>query len=157
MALVINRPPARRNLRTAEDTRRVYTLHSTPNKIFAWRTENKSMKTAAVVFRRHEDAALMAYMIEQHVRQKKEWPPVNILDFELESGPNRLFKSELVEIRPWNIENLKVHCVTAYLDMVTLNKLIPNETGFRINGELISLNMPMEFHINHLRHLLELE
>ena len=142
---------------TKQEPQRVYTLHSTPNQIFAWRTANQNMKTSAVVFKRHEDALLMAHMIERHVRQKKEWPSVTMFDFQLEPGPQREGRPELVEIRPWVMDSLKVYCVKAYLDMVTLNRLTPIESGFKINGELVSLDVPIEFYAPHLNYLLELE
>lgn len=156
MALTIVRPPPKL-ITTKEESQRVYTLHSTPNQIFAWRTGNQNMKTSAVVFKRHEDALLMAHMIERHVRQKKEWPSVTMFDFQLEPGPPHEGRPELVEIRPWIMDSLKVYCVKAYLDMVTLNRLTPVETGFRINGELVSLDIPTEFYAPHLNYLLELE
>ena len=156
MSLTIVRPPPKL-ITTKEESQRVYTLHSSPNQIFAWRTSHQNMKTSAVVFKRHEDALLMAHMIERHVRQKKEWPSVTMFDFHLEPGPQRIGRPELVEIRPWVMESLKVYCVKAYLDMVTLNRLMPIEAGFKINGELVSLDVPIEFYAHQLDYLLGLE
>lgn len=156
MSLTIVRPPPV-IIKTNQESQRVYTLHSTPNHIFAWRTSNQKMKTSAVVFKRHEDALLMAHMIDRHVRQKKEWPSVTMFDFQLEPGPYRDGRPELIEIRPWDMDSLKVYCVRAYLDMVTLSKLAPIETGFKISGELVSLDVPIDFYPPHLNYLLELE
>ncbi len=108
------------------------------------------MKTAAVVFKRHKDAMLMAHMIERHVRQKKEWPSVNMFDFHLDGGPMSGGSPKLVMVRPWDFDNLRIYCAEAYLDMVTLSELNPSDDGFKISGELIKLDVPMKFYAEKL-------
>jgi hypothetical protein len=155
MALAI-RPPTTRRMTTDQEGKRVYTLHSSPNTVFAWRTSHENMKTATVVFRRQKDALLMAHMIERHVRQNKEWPSSTMFDFQLDSGPGADSNDlELVDVRPWDFEKLKVYCVEAYLDMITLSTVTPSTDGFSINGELISLNVPFEFYADRLNQLWE--
>lgn len=157
-AVTIPRPPTRvHNANRNRKPPNVFTLHSNVNSIFAWRTSNENMKTAAVVFRRQQDALLMAHMIERHVRQKKEWPSPTMFDFHLEGGPiHGGTELDLIEIRPWSFESLKVYCVESYLDMVTLSELNPTHDGFRINGELISLDMPFEFYTERLAYLYDM-
>jgi hypothetical protein len=43
-----------------------------------------------------------------------------------------------------------VFCVTAYLDMISLNSIVRDDSVFRLNGELLSLNVPIEFYIDKL-------
>jgi hypothetical protein len=153
---LLARPPTIRRVTTDQESKRVYTLHSNPNSVFAWRTSSESMKTATVVFRRQKDALLMAHMIERHVRQNKEWPSTTMFDFQLDSGPGTVSNElELVDIRQWDFEMLKVYCVEAYLDMITLSTVTPSKEGFSINGELISLNVPIEFYVDRLNQLWE--
>jgi hypothetical protein len=113
------------------------------------------MKTATVVFRRQQDALLMAHMIERHVRQNKEWPSPSMFDFQLDNGPVRA-ELDLIDIRTWDMDSLKVFCVESYLDMVTLSNLTPTNDGFRISGELISLDVPFEFYTERLAYLYDL-
>lgn len=153
MSLMIpaRRPPA--SIETDQDSRPVYTIHGRPNSVFALQIPNKYMKTATVVFKRQTDALLMAHMIERHVRQKKEWPSNNIDDFHLEGGPIVEGPTELVSVKQWNLGSLKMFCVLSYLDMFTMNTLKPTERGFRMNGELVSLEVPTEVYAERLEDL----
>jgi hypothetical protein len=149
MAAIVNRPVSRK-IKTNLDSRPVYTLHSNPNSVFAWTTSHPNMKTATVVFRRYMDAIHMAHMIERHVRQTKEWPSTTMFDFNLYSGPVVSNELELIDIQAWEFENLKVYCVESYLDMITLTTLNETEQGFKITGELISLDVPCELYVEQL-------
>lgn len=149
MAAIINRPVYPK-IKTNFDKRPVYTIHSNPNSVFAWTTSHANMKTATVVFQRYMDALHMAHMIERHVRQTKEWPSTTMFDFNLYSGPDVTNELELVDIRSWDFESLKVYCVESYLDMVTLTTLNETDEGFKITGELISLSVPCEYYVDQL-------
>lgn len=156
MSLVYTRPPPSLSLQTKQKPQRVFTLHASPNNVFAWTASNKNMKTATVVFRREYDALLMAHMIESHVRQRQEWPSNNMKDFKLDTGPmNPDEDLHIISVRSWDFELLKVFCVQAYLDMVTLTKLTPSDDGFRITGEMISLDVPVEVYAERLSQLWE--
>jgi hypothetical protein len=156
MAVAIRPPTIRRQMSTDQGSKRVYTLHSSHNNVFAWRTSNENMKTATVVFRRQQDALLMAHMIERHVRQNKEWPSTTMFDFQLYTGHGKhSAELELIDIKQWDMENLKVYCVEAYLDMITLSTLTPTRDGYNLNGELLLLNVPFEFYADRLNQLWE--
>ena len=158
MSVVITRPPPLVTLQTKQKPQRVFTLHSSPNNVFAWTAPSKNMKTATVVFRREYDALLMAHMIESHVRQRQEWPSNDMKDFKLDTGPMKSSEElQLISVRSWDFELLKVFCVQAYLDMVTLTKLTPSDDGFRITGEMISLDVPAEVYAERLSQLWVLE
>ena len=152
MSIVLTRPPPK--LAIGAGSRKVYTLHSSPNNVFAWNVNNDQMKTATVVFKRRADAAFMAEMIEKHVVRQKEWPDVSIADnvFSLYgSGTATVpYDHDLIEIKSWDMEDLRVFCVTAYLDMISLNSIVRDDSVFRLNGELLSLNVPLEFYIDKL-------
>lgn len=153
--MTIARPPTRVP-KSNQRPKKVFTLHSNANSVFAWRTSNETMKTATVVFRRHQDALLMAHMIERHVRQKKEWPSPTMFDFQLEGGPVVDEDLTLIDINSWEMESLKVFCVEAYLDMVTISQLTQTSDGFRISGELMSLDVPFGFYTERLTYLYNL-
>lgn len=156
MSVVITRPPPSLSLQTKQKSQRVFTLHSGENNVFAWTAPSKNMKTATVVFRREYDALLMAHMIESHVHQRQEWPSNDMKDFKLNTGPMNAFDDlRIITVRSWDFELLKVFCVQAYLDMVTLTKLTPSDDGFRITGEMISLDVPAEVYAERLSQLWE--
>lgn len=158
MSIVLTRPPPK--VAIGGGSRKVYTLHSSPNNVFAWNLENDRMKTATVVFKRRADAAFMAEMIERHVIREKEWPNVALADnvFSLYgSGASSItYQEDLIEIKSWDLEDLRVFCVTAYLDMISLSSIDKDEGVFRLNGELLSLTVPFEFYVQRLGYLYEL-
>jgi hypothetical protein len=112
------------------------------------------MKTATVVFKRRSDAAFMAEMIEKHVLRQKEWPNVSIVDnvFSLYGSgtPTTEYENDLIEIRSWDLDDLRIFCVTAYLDMISLSSIDRDDGVFKLNGELLSLTVPIEFYIDRL-------
>lgn len=152
MSVVLTRPPPK--LTVGAGSRKVYTLHSSPNNVFAWNLDNELMKTATVVFKRRSDAAFMAEMIEKHVIRQKEWPNVSVVDnvFSLYGSgtPTVSYENDIIEIKSWDIDDLRIFCVTAYLDMISLSSIDKNDEVFRLNGELLSLTIPIEFYVDRL-------
>jgi len=158
MSLVLTRPPNFQKQK--ERSQRVYTLHSSPNNVFAWRLDNERMKTATVVFKRQQDAVFMAKMIEEHVVRENEWPNVSVVNNVFSLYGNGSSKNsvdpEIIEVRSWDTEQLRIFCVTAYLDIVSLNSVEKIGDGFRLNGELMTLSVPIEFYVDRLAVLYEL-
>lgn len=152
MSVVLTRPPPKPTVGTG--SRKVYTLHSSPNNVFAWNLDNELMKTATVVFKRRTDATFMAEMIEKHVVRQKEWPNVSIVDnvFSLygSGSPTETYENNIIVIKSWNLDDLRIFCVNAYLDMITLNSIDRDDNVFRLNGELFALSVPIEFYVDRL-------
>jgi hypothetical protein len=118
------------------------------------------MKTATVVFKRQQDAVFMAKMIEEHVVRENEWPNVSVVNNVFSLYGNGSSKNsvdpEIIEVRSWDTEQLRIFCVTAYLDIVSLNSVEKIGDGFRLNGELMTLSVPIEFYVDRLAVLYEL-
>jgi hypothetical protein len=150
MSIVATRPPRLAPTQTTYGSRRLYTLHSNPNDVFAWRIDDQRVKTATVAFRRRGDAALMAYMIERHVKQEKSWPDVLVVDnaFSLFGGKvNPMQENSLIEVRSWNMDSLQVFCVDAYLDLIVLNELGEQQNSkYKLSGDVIKLSVPDEYY-----------
>jgi hypothetical protein len=112
------------------------------------------MKTATVVFKRRTDATFMAEMIEKHVVRQKEWPNVSIVDnvFSLYGSgtPTETYENNIIVIKSWSLDELRIFCVNAYLDMITLNSIDRDDNVFRLNGELFALSVPIEFYVDRL-------
>lgn len=149
MAVVVTKPPRLTPAKIGYGNRKLYTLHSTPNDVFAWRLDDQRVKTATVAFRRKSDATLMAYMIERHVKQENRWPDVLVVDnaFSLFGGKiNPMHENSLVEVRSWTMDPLQVFCVDAYLDLIVLNELNESYNKYKMSGEVIKLSIPNEFY-----------
>lgn len=154
MSLVAIKPPRLTPTKLGNGNRRVYTLHSNQNDVFAWRIDNERVKTATVVFRNQYDAALMAHMIERHVKQEKIWPSVLMPDntFRLFGGAvDPMYQCNLIEVRSWNnMDALQIFCVEAFLDMIVLNNLNQSLDKFKLSGEVIKLTVPNDYYVMRL-------
>ena len=150
MATVITKPPRLAPSQTTYGNRKLFTLHSGPNDVFAWRLDDQRVKTATVAFRRRGDATLMAYMIERHVKQENKWPDVLMVDnaFSLFGGKiNPLQENSLIEVRAWNMDSLQVFCVDAFLDLIVLNELDESYNNkYKLSGDVIKLTIPDEYY-----------
>jgi hypothetical protein len=150
MSLVVTKPPRLAPAHIGHGIRKLFTLHSSPNNVFAWRLDDERIKTATVAFRRRGDATLMAYMIERHVKQEKRWPDVLVVDnaFTIFGGKiNPLQANDLVEVRSWSMDSLQVFCVDAYLDLIVLNELDESYNNkYKLSGEVIKLTVPDEYY-----------
>jgi len=149
MSLVVTKPPRFAPDKTLDANRRVYTLHSKQNDVFAWRLDDQSVKMATVAFRRKNDASLMAYMIERHVKQENKWPDVRMVDnaFSIFGGHiDRREINSLIEIRQWTMDPLQVFCIDAYLDLIVLNEVRQGENKYKLSGEILKLSIPGEMY-----------
>jgi hypothetical protein len=149
MAAVITKPPRLAPVRTSYGNRKLFTLHSGSNDVFAWRLEDQRVKTATVAFRRRGDATLMAYMIERHVKQENSWPDVLMVDntFSLFGGKiNPMEENSLIEVRSWSMDSLQVFCVDAYLDLIVLNEFNESYNKYKLSGDVIKLSIPVELY-----------
>jgi hypothetical protein len=155
----LTKPPRPAPANIGYGSRRLYTLHSTPNNVFAWRLDDQRVKTATVAFRHKGDATLMAYMIERHVKQENRWPDVLVVDnaFSIFGGNiNPVHENSLIEVRSWNIDSLQVFCVDAYLDLIVLNKLEESYNKYKMSGDVIKLSIPDEYYALKIAELYDL-
>jgi hypothetical protein len=68
------------------------------------------------------------------------------------SGPNTKKPLEILDVCEWdNLDKLKVFCVSRYFNLILIESV--NES-FKINGEVYSLEIPMESHIPYITKLL---
>ena len=149
MTAVIVKPPRVETSQTNQKNRRLYTLHSHSNDVFAWRLDDQRLKMATVAFRRKHDATLMAYMIERHVKQENKWPDVLMVDNSFSIYGGRIDRSEvnsLIEVRSWNMDSLQVFCIDAYLDLIVLKDIREGNNKFSLSGEVMKLSIPEEMY-----------
>lgn len=155
----LTKPPRPAPANIGYGSRRLYTLHSTLNNVFAWRLDDQRVKTATVAFRHKGDATLMAYMIERHVKQENRWPDVLVVDnaFSIFGGKiDLMHENSLIEVRSWNMDSLQVFCVDAYLDLIVLNKLEESYNKYKMSGDVIKLSIPDEYYALKIAELYDL-
>ena len=156
MSVTLVRPPPPVSVGARGGGRKWYTLHSHTNNVFAWTFDNR-VKTSTVVFARHQDASFMARMIEAYVIREKQWPAVSTLDNVFRVYGAGLVQTEeegFIEIKSWELDDLRIFCVESYLDMITLKKLTrKNNDTFVVSGDLISLDVPTAFYVERLNYL----
>ena len=146
MATLI-RPPSQ-TVRTRQGKKPYFTLHKHVNSIMAWETATTE-KMAVIAFARHDDIQKMGSMIECHYENTRNWPDFRKMTFS--GGPfNKLLS--ILDIYEWSdIEELKVFCVTHYLDLIIVEKV---SDTFNITGSVMSLSIPLEAHVPYLEKLL---
>jgi hypothetical protein len=145
MATLIRPPPV--TIKTNQDNKPYFTLHKHVNSVMAWETPSKM---AVVAFKRRGDVHAMGSIIEDHYNNTREWPDFRKMTFT--SGPNTKKPLEILDVCEWdNLDKLKVFCVSRYFNLILIESV--NES-FKINGEVYSLEIPMESHIPYITKLL---
>lgn len=150
-------PPTRpiKRLETIERPLKMYTLHENYNNILAFRAERDGDKTATIAFTRQQDVLKMGIMLEAHYRTYKEWPDM-ILDnsIKIYSGNAREDLSALYVVE-WSYEELNTLCAGHYMDILHIESLVENNTGFNIRGSLVKLACSNEFYIGACNRMLK--
>lgn len=152
-------PPVKpsRPLKTGRGQKVAYTIHQTPNKVYAIRPKDQTLSVSIVSFVHSENARLVAGMFEEYRRRTKSWPDFMEDHDEcliLPSNSNRLLQ-ELTVIK-WDLNDLKFYCCNNMLDLITLSSMKSTDRGFSIRGESYKFDAPLEFYqerFNELYHL----
>jgi len=133
--------------------RKVYTVTKRPDDIFSVQLRDKqseSLKTTILAFSKESDAVHFACMLEEHRALTKEWPT---REFEDMNGINmvtnalhmRAVPHELL-ISQWNMTDLQLYCTMYFANMLHLSAITKKGDGnFRLRGELIKLDTPLDF------------
>ena len=146
MATLIRPPPM--IIQTNQDNKPYFTLHKHVNSIMAWETPSKM---AVVAFKRRGDVHALGSIIEDHYKNTRDWPDFRKMTFT--SGPNTKNALEILDVCEWdNMDKLKVFCVSRYFNLILVDSI---SESFKINGEVYSLEIPMEIHVPYLKKLLD--
>jgi hypothetical protein len=134
-------------IQTNQDNKPYFTLHKHVNSVMAWETQSKM---AVVAFKRRGDVHAMGSIIEHHHRATHEWPDFRNMTFT--AGPNTKKPLEILDVCEWdNLDKLKVFCASRYFNLILVESV---SDSFKINGEVYSLEIPMESHIPYIEKLL---
>jgi hypothetical protein len=145
MTTLIKPPPVL--IKTTHDNNPLFTLHTKPNHVMAWRPPSTT-KMAIVSFKREYEVKKFAHMIENHYDIENEWPDFSELRF----ISNKNFKKELhtVGVFEWsNQDTLRDFCAHHYFDLIVV-KSISNK---KINGNIYTFSVPEQYHIPYLNQL----
>ena len=146
MATLIRPPPS--SIKTNQSNRKYFTLHKHVNSIMAW--ETPATKMAVVAFKRRTDIQTLGSMIEYHHENTREWPDFREMTFTI--GPMENRPLQILDVYEWsNVDELKMFCATRYFDLILVDSI--NES-FNINGEVYTLEVPVESHVPYLESLL---
>jgi hypothetical protein len=145
MATLIRPPPM--IIQTNQDNKPYFTLHKHVNSIMAWETPSKM---AVVAFKRRGDVHALGSIIEHHYNNTRDWPDFRKMTFT--SGPDTKKPLEILDVCEWdNMDKLKVFCASRYFNLILVDSI---SESFKINGEVYSLEIPMESHVPYLKKLL---
>jgi hypothetical protein len=159
------KPPSTATIRTNKLPKKYYTIHNYPNTVMAIKLKGyEDLKTSVVSFKTIDDAALVGAMIENHRNKTKEWP---IFNFEDLQDDNTLRMTNMISqvnifsgniyVHEWDeLDNLKMYCVSNFLDLINLNTLIRTNDGFSMQGSVYRFHVDNDLYIQRFKQLLEL-
>jgi hypothetical protein len=139
-------PPAApvRTVKTGQVRRKYYTIHSDPNHAFTLKLDAEA-RTAIVGFVDVDDAMKIGNMIETHFNEMIEWPDTR-------SGGNLVLPMgrgdplAQVFIQKWEFEDLKLTCTKNFLDLVSVDELVPGKLTYSLSGAIYKFDAPLDFY-----------
>ena len=117
-----------------------YTIHK-QDQIF-------TMDTRILSFKKQTDAETFGRLIEGHYNLTKQWPMINY--HEIWHYKNDIHTLKHLHVPEWNTEHLKMYCNMYIFDMLDIDSI---EDGFRLRGNLIRWDIPIEYQIEYLERL----
>jgi hypothetical protein len=158
------KPPGFRAPKTGRTNKKYYTIHNFPNTLMAVKLfDHEHLNFCVVSFSNERDALLMGNVIENHRVQAREWPIFNFADNQSDNAfrvVNYTGQTDVLNgniyVQQWNeIDDLKFYCVSHFLDLITLNKLVPARDGFVMKGSTYKFEADQEFYTQRLEYLYE--
>lgn len=148
-------PPARPRVQipTAQTRRKYYTIHSNNNNAFGLKL-NEDVRTAIVGFAELDDAVRIGNMIETYFIERKEWPDTQIPG-SLILPTGRLEDLVHIFIQKWEFDDIKVNCTRNFLDFICVERIVPNNSTYSLNGNRYIFEAPTDFYRERLTELYE--
>ena len=123
-----------------------YTLHTKPNDIFSIKIE-KCEKTTVVGFKNKSDAIFIGKMLETNFIETNEWPDTRS-DGTLILPKSKIDFMNFIIMHKWDFEDLKLTCTANILDMVSVDGISEEDTGFKFTGDLYTFEGSLDFYQN---------
>jgi hypothetical protein len=112
---------------------KLYTIHKGDNTIYATKPTNDKVLISVVSFKKEQHAKLIAGMLEEYNIKMGEWPPLfSNEELWLPSTPRKLNQLDIIE---WEKDELDTFCILNILDLVVINSIDNNTSGYRIMGD----------------------
>ncbi len=156
------KPPVTTVPKTGRTAKKYYTLHNFPNTVMAVKLNGyENLNTSVVSFINNNDAIFVGKMIENHRARTRDWPVFNFEDLQEDNtfrlinyAENDQILSGNMYVQEWNeIDDLKLYCVSHFLDLITLNRLKTGKEGFNLNGNMFKFEADQEFYTQRLKYL----
>ena len=146
VSMLASRPPVTRPMKTGFKPRRLYTIHSDPNKVFTLKP-GEERRFSIVSFRNADDAILIGKMLQTYQMRQKELPtPETDGGLTLVHAP---VDQEMINlhIRPWSFEELQVYCTRHIFDMISVENIDKKmKEKYTFGGSMYSFEAPLEFY-----------
>ena len=126
------------------------------NLVSVQRDVGNELRTMVLAFQRKENAVLMAYILENHRNNTKDWPDMRIghnKNIDLHITENKLKRTvhpELLSIEDWEFDDLKEYCLQNMLDIYLLKNMKMNKMYNNINmgGVLVQLEREIQYYMD---------
>jgi len=162
MMLTPVKPPTLKLPKTGRTGRKYYTIHEPINKIFAVKLKGfEQMKTSVVSFNNRRDAEYMSSMIQTHHMYNGEWPVLNFEDLQTDnflriSSYKKPSIDHIFYVSEWSeMDDLKMFCVSNFMDLIDLQKMDQKRDGFELKGNLLKFDAPSDFYADRFNYLLD--
>ena len=149
------KPVIRQEIR--QRPKKYYTIHENVNNVLAFQGMLDSDKTTVLGFVREKDAVRLGRMVEKHYMVHKEWPKMVLGgSVNIYSGPQEDEGDELrfLHAVEWSPEDISLFCAARYMDVMHIDRLSDNNTGFNIKGSKLIMEGSHEFYIEACERLL---
>lgn len=144
--------PPRVQLQTDRARRQYYTLHYNRNNAFTLKLDEDT-RTAVVGFAEITDAVRVGNMFETYFVEKKEWPDMHGAR-QLVLPEGRLKELGQIFIQKWEFDELKVLCLSNFIDFISVEQLTPQGGAtFRLSGSLYRLDASDDYYRERLHEL----
>ena len=129
-----------------------YTVHSHPNKAFTLRV-NETARTCMVGFKTWKDAHYLGKMVETYFVQNKSWPDMNMAG--ALTLPTSRVSDDLshIYIQKWEFEELKLECARNTLNLVSVEAIQKNMTGYNFAGNVYMFDADLDFYRDRFEEL----
>lgn len=159
--MLVAPPPVKPVIRqeTRQKPRKYYTIHENANNVLAFQGMLASDKTTVLGFVKENDAIRFGRIVEKHYMVHKEWPEMILGgSVKIYAGPQEDKGDELrfLHAVEWSPEDISLFCAARYMDIMHIDRLIDNDTGFNINGSKMIMEGSQEFYIEACERLFSL-
>lgn len=142
-------PPTKPTIRqeTRQKPRKYFTIHENSNNVLAFKGLLDNDKTTVMGFVKERDAVTFGRMVERHYLTQKDWPDL-VLDSSIKIYSKQDEENDLKFLHAveWSPDDVTLFCAARYMDLMHIDGIVENPTGFTIRGSKLILEGSTEFY-----------